>query len=184
VLVALLIAGAVFAAIPRGYGLKQILVAGWPLLALLASAALVSIGDRAGKQTDAPAPWRMALLCTVAVSLCALGITQRHARADWRNVAAHLTLRASSQVVAVLDPAWNRRPYDYYRPGHPALIGPVTSMERLLRAGADVNEACLIAERFGSRPPTSPTEAWLDQNLALTSSTAFTRLELRCYRFR
>ena len=170
-------------AIPRVYGLKQVLVGGWPFFILLAAWAMVSIDQRRARGLAKYGAAGSAVGVAVAVSLCALAFTFRTPRADWRGVAAYLASNGSPRSVVVLDPPWNDLPYGYYRPGQPTVEGPVASREALAAMPEipEINEACLIAERFGSRPPTSPSEAWLDRNFELTSATPFSRLELRCY---
>ena len=183
-LVAGFLAATAFTAVGRFYGLKQILVCGWPILILAVAWAIVSIDRRqtaadAGRVRQGGA-WRLA----VGVSLGALAFSLTTSRADWRGVAAYLQAHAGPQTVVILDPTSNDLPYSYYRPGAPVVRGPVASLDPVLAARPDASEACLVAERFGSAPPTSPSEAWLDRNLTLAAATPFSRLELRCYRVR
>ncbi len=172
----------VFVAVPRVYGLKQILVGAWPFFILLATWAMVSMDQHPTRAVARHGAAGGAVIVAVAVSLCALSFTFFTPRADWRGVAAHLASQASPRSVVVLDPPWNDLPYGYYRPGRPFVKGPVASRDLFATAMPAINEVCLIAERFGPRPPTSPSEAWLDRNFELVSRTPFSRLELRCYR--
>ncbi len=176
------IAATAFVAIPRFYGLKQILVGAWPFFTLLATWAMVSIDQQPTRGFARQGAAGSALVLAITVSLCAVLFTFSTPRADWRGVAAHLGSHASPRSVVVLDPPWNDLAFGYYRPGQSVVKGPIASLDSFATGNQDINEACLIAQRFGSRPPTSPTEAWLDGNFELVSSKLFSRLELRCYR--
>ena len=175
------VAATVFVAVPRLYGLKQILVGVWPSFVLLATWATIAIDQRSRSRSGKRWASGCAFVVAAAVSLCALQFTFFTPRADWRGVAARLASDTSPRTVVVLDPSWNTLPYGYYRPGQPVVAGPVDSRAALVAANREADQACLIAQRFGSRPPTSPTEAWLDRSFELLSTTRFARLELRCY---
>jgi uncharacterized membrane protein len=154
--------------VPRAYSAKQILVTGWPFVILVVAWTL----------TDFPSA-RWWLGATVAVSTIAAIGAVLTPRADWRGVVAFLNSADALPAVIRVDPAWNAIPYGFYNPKRPAL----TELAAPVRfAGSDpTGETCLIADRSGARPPTSPTEAWLDEHLRLISATAFARLEVRCY---
>jgi hypothetical protein len=90
-------------------------------------------------------------------------------------VVAYLDQHASETAVVVVDPAWDRIPYEYYSPRRGVADPPP---EELARA----SDIWLIAERYGGAPPTSPTEAWLDARARLVETVKFSRLEARRYR--
>ena len=77
-------------------------------------------------------------------------------------------------------PEWNQLPYEYYRPILAAAPGALRPPAQALAAAT--GDVWLIAERFGTPPPSSPAEAWLDGNLTLIETVPFSRLELRRYR--
>ncbi len=153
-------------AVPRAYSLKQVLVCVWPLAVLFASWAIAA-GERERRTA-----------VVGAASLCALAMTFMTPRADWRGVAAFLSGSELARATVILDPPYNAQPYAFYRPVPTARQGPLESRDAL--SGSDV--VCIIAERFGTRPPTSKTEAWMEANLTLVAAMPFSRLELRCYR--
>ncbi|MDO8834097.1 MAG: glycosyltransferase family 39 protein [Vicinamibacterales bacterium] len=178
----------VLTVVPRAYGLKQILVGVWPL-AVLAAAWALAAWERRREETGFVRAdwWRHPVVLAVLISVCAQLATFATPKADWRGIAAHLTDAGSAsplRPVIVLDPPYNSLPFGFYAPIYPVVKGPVRSLEGLATAVGENTEVCLVAERFGSRPPTSPSEVWLDQNLVRASTTAFARLELRCYRVR
>ena len=157
---------------PRAYSLKQVLVCVWPFLILATAWALSAIERRV-------------FVGAIVVSAAALMATFLTPRADWRGVAAYLSSPALSDAVVVLDPLYNEQPLHFYMPSaRPVVRGPVASIEALRPAASAsaMGQACLVSERFGAKPPTSSTEEWLDDNLALVSATPFARLEVRCYR--
>lgn len=162
--IALTMAGA----IPRAYTLKQVLVCVWPFAVMAAAWSLNA--DRAARR----------IVATIAVSCASIAVTFFTPRADWRGVAARVDAYETRRAAIVLDPPYNADPFEFYsvyRPVRVIVRGPVESRDALGNAA----EACVIAERFGSKPPTSKTEAWMDANLRLTRVTTFARLELRCY---
>ena len=160
-------AGAVFIActmiltIPRAYSAKQYIVTGWPYV-ILATTWLLN--ERVGARLWLPIAAGISLICAAA--------TVATPRADWRGVVAHLNALKPGPRAVVIDPAWNSIPYDYYHPKIAAAAAPPDG------AGGEV---CLIAQRFGRKPPTSASEAWLDAHAPLTKVVPFVRLELRCY---
>ena len=183
-LIAGFVVGTALAAIPRGYGLKQVVVGGWPVFTATAALAIASVDQRGPTVGGAqPARHWMAPLA-LAVSICALAVTWFTPRADWRGVASYIAARDTGTIVVVQDPPWNDLPYRYYRPGHPTVSGPISSRDALVAGRHNATEACLVAQRFGPSPPTSPSERWMDHNLPLLSTTPFARLEIRCYRLR
>ena len=164
--------------VPRAYSLKQVLVCAWPYGVLLTAWALDEV-----RALD-PRRARMLAGASAGLSLVACAFTFMTPRADWRGVSAHFINHASPYTRVILDPPYNGQPWSFYRqPGGAAVVqtdGNDTGLlERLATAGSDL---CLVAERFGAAPPTSKTEAWLDQHVPLTSTTRFSRLEVRCYR--
>jgi hypothetical protein len=97
---------------------------------------------------------------------------------DWRGVARTLQTR-DPQATVWVDPRWNRMAINHYRPQQPALYG---SLDELEVAAEKYERLWFIAERFHGRPvPSSPSEAWLDENMALLEAIPFYRLELRHY---
>jgi uncharacterized membrane protein len=153
-------------AVPRFYSAKQILVTGWPFVVLLAAWAMNPFERRHGTTAHL-------LAAAVAVSLAAAVFVAATPRADWRGVVAHMNGHDPRQTAVVLDPSWNAIAYGHYSP-------------RIRAAGAvpplpDAGDVCLVAERFGHAPPTSPSEAWLDEHWRLVNRTGFARLEVRCY---
>ncbi len=178
------VGGTLFAAVPRFYGVKQILVSVWPLVTLVAAWAAVDAGRRSAAAVEPLKPFSRTVWATMAVSLCGLVVMGFTPRADWRGAAAYVAADAGPRAVAVMDPAWNHMAYRHYRPVDLFVTGPVDNLDMLLAAGAGVREVCLIAERFGGAPPTSPSEAWLDRHLPLTRTAPFSRLEVRCYAIR
>jgi len=165
----LVVAGFVLAtvalAVPRAYSLKQVLVCGGPIVVLFAAWALDAggIGRR--------------VAVVGAISFCALALTFVTPRADWRGVAAYLAGSQLAHAAVVLDPPYNEQPYAFYRRAPAAITGPVESRDAI----TNVDDVCLVAERFGTSPPTSKTEAWMDAHLKLVATIPFARLELRCY---
>lgn len=162
-------------AVPRAYSLKQVLVCVWPYLVLLTAWALTEMNERDARGLG---------LTAIGVSLCACVLTFTTPRADWRGVSAHVIAHAGPNTRVVLDPPYNGQPWSFYRrPGGPAVVqtdGRDTGLlERMALANVDL---CLVAERFGGAPPSSKTEAWMDEHLSLANATRFARLELRCYR--
>ncbi len=155
-------------AYPRAYSAKQVLVCVWPLVTLAAAWAVARV------RAEAP---------VLALCACACAFTFVTPRADWRGVVAHLTTRHAPSMRVVLDPPYNRQPWSFYRtaasPATLATDGRATDLLARLIAGGET--LCLVAERFGNAPPTSPTEAWLDQHATLQSTTRFARLDVRCY---
>lgn len=150
-------------AAPRAYSAKQYIVTGWPFVVLAVTWLLT---DRA--------PGKLWRPIAVGVSLVAAVVTVATPRADWRGVVAYLNgaVRERSVQSVQIDPWWNTLPYDYYRPAMPALTGPLDEK---------IADVCLVAERYGKRPPTSPGEAWLDAHSRLVRTVPFARLEVRCY---
>lgn len=159
--------------VPRGYSAKQFLATGWPFVVLVVAWTL----------TDAASsvkPWR--LWSAVAVSIVAAMITIATPRADWRGAVRYLNQRSPRTAGVWIDPPWNTVAYDFY---HPTLVAGTSLLQSSEAASGRVasrGEVCFVAERFGDPPPTSPSEAWLDQHLALVETVSLARLEVRCYR--
>jgi uncharacterized membrane protein len=147
--------------IPRAYSAKQYIATGWPFV-ILATTWLLH--ERVGARLWLPIAAGISLICAAA--------TVATPRADWRGVVAHLNALNPGPRAVVIDPAWNSIPYDYY---HPKIAAAAAAPDA---AGGEV---CLIAQRFGRKPPTSASEAWLDAHAPLTKVVPFARLELRCY---
>ena len=159
-------------ALPRLYTLKRILVTGWPYVALLA-AWLIGRSHRRRQ-------WAAALL---SLSLLACLITVLTPKDDWRSVAAYARAHVPVADLVWIDPVWNTLPYNQYQPLHPAQrgknAGSVADLTML--AANHTHNIWLISERFGSPPPASASEAWLDVHWQLVETIPFFRLELRRY---
>ena len=167
--------------VPRAYSVKQFLATGWPFVVLVVGWALTD-GDRADTGARTPqARMRFRLPVTVGVSLIAAVVTVATPRADWRGVVAYLNGRQPRTEVVWLDPAWNAYAYEYYRPAVRWVASPVVSVEAPANLALPAGEVCVIAQRFGKSPPTSPTEAWLDRHARLLEAVSFARLQVRCY---
>lgn len=156
--------------LPRLYGMKRVILTGWPYVVLLVAWLLVIMDRRRGRQ---------AFLVLFAVSLGAtLAMQLLVAKDDWRGVVAYVNEAGGGDDLIWFDPRWNRTAYQYYDPD--AFVGAGTPAQLEDAATADV---WLIAERFPSSPiPSSPSEAWLDANRTLVQAVPFYRLEVRHYR--
>ncbi len=157
------IACTILLTIPRAYSAKQYIATGWPFVIL---ATVWLLNERVSSKVWLPIASAVSLVCAV-VSVAA-------PRADWRGVVAHLNASMPGSTSVVIDPPWNSIPYDYYGP-------KIASSSRSSAPAAADGEVCLIAQRFGRKPPTSESEAWLDAHARLTRVVPFARLELRCY---
>jgi hypothetical protein len=160
---------------PRAYSAKQILVTGWPFVVIAAAWSMTDgIQSEDARRRSAG---RLRVPAMLAISLAASLFTLTTHRADWRGVVSYLNDHAASSDRVIVAPEWNTLPYEYYRPilaAEPGALPPAPAT-----ATGDV---WLIAERFGTRPPSSPAEAWLNGNLTLIETVPFSRLELRRYR--
>jgi len=174
-----LVAAATLAATPRLYGAKQILASVWPLVTLVAAAAMTGVSGSTGRDGTSTGTRLAFVWLGVGASIAGLAATLAAPRADWRGAAAWIAHRPAA--VALIDPAWNDVVYRHYRAGDDVIAGPVDTVDRLRAAGRGVREVCLVAERFGATPPTSPSEAWLDRELPLAGRARFSRLEVVCY---
>ena len=162
--------------VPRAYSIKQFLATGWPFVVLLVAWSLVDLPR--GRTTGATE--RMRLPVAIAVSVIAAVVTVATPRADWRGAVAYLNGRQPRPDAVWMDPPWNAYPYEYYRPSIASLPSPVITSPAAGSA-ATARNVCLVADRFGKRPPTSATEAWLDQHAKVVDAIQLTRLEVRCY---
>jgi hypothetical protein len=164
-------------ALPRAYSAKQILVTGWPFVVIVAAWSVTDGMESAGAHRGSAGRLRVAAM--LAISFAASVFTLTTHRADWRGAVSYLNEHAASGDRVIVAPEWNRIPYEYYRPilaAAPDALSPVQA------PGTATGDVWLIAERFGTRPPTSPAEAWLDGHLTLVGTVPFSRLELRRYR--
>jgi hypothetical protein len=170
--------------IPRAYSVKQFMSTGWPYVILAVAWSLTDGGREDARRSPAARLARLRLPLAVGLSLIAAIVTVAAPRADWRGLVAYLNARAAATEPGALsvwlDPEWNSTPYDYYRPKI-AATAPLLSAESQVGRPAPVSDVCLVAERFGKPPPTSPSEAWLDNHFRLVDVVPFARLELRCY---
>lgn len=158
-----------FVPVPRAYALKRVTYTGWALLVLFVAWLVLEL----------PRYRRLALGLllglSLASSLIAVFVVPKD---DWRGVARTLQAR-DPQAAVWVDPNWNRLAINYYRPQQPALYG---SLDELEVAAEEYERLWFIAERFHGRPvPSSPSEAWLDENMDLLEAIPFYRLELRHY---
>ena len=161
-------------ALPRFYTLKRILVTGWPYAVLLA-AWLVSRPHR---------PQLAAALLSLSLLACLAAVFTP--KDDWRGLAAYIDANVPPADVIWLDPPWNAAPYRYYQPQRPAQSSRrAGSTEELAAMAAKMRGGdagiWLISERFGSPPPTSASETWLDAHWQLVETIPFYRLEIRHY---
>jgi uncharacterized membrane protein len=154
-------------AVPRAYSAKQFLSTGWPFVVLVVAWTLSEAR-------------RWMLPVALAVSVVVTIVTIATPRADWRAAVGFLNHRAPRTGAVWLDHPWNTIPYDFYHPALPADVNALASGDPTvgLTKGRDL---CLIAERFGSAPPTSSSETWLDAHLKLIETAPLARLEVRCY---
>jgi uncharacterized membrane protein len=167
--------------VPRGYSAKQFLATGWPFVVLVVAWTLTDCGEiiLSASAVTPRRSWRLS--SAVAVSIVAAIITIATPRADWRGVVRYLNQRTRTAAVWI-DPPWNTVAYDFY---HPRLVAGTNLLQSSEAASGRVGsrgEVCFVAERFGDPPPTSRSEAWLDQHLALVETVSLPRLEVRCYR--
>ena len=170
--------------IPRAYSVKQFMSTGWPYVILVVVWSLTDGGREDARQYPAGRLARLRLPLAAGLSLIAAIVTVAAPRADWRGLVAYLNTRAATTKPGTLsvwlDPEWNYTPYDYYRPKISA-TGPLLSAGSQNGGKAPPTDVCLVAERFGKSPPTSHSEAWLDNHFRLVDVVPFARLELRCY---
>ncbi|HSM58711.1 MAG TPA: glycosyltransferase family 39 protein [Candidatus Sulfomarinibacteraceae bacterium] len=156
--------------VPRLYGLKRVLVTGWPFV-ILALAWLVWQMER----------WRRPALSTLlglslVVSLATLFLAPKD---DWRSASAYLQRQLDENDVVWVDPRWNTIPLEYY-----GLVAQVESEStaELPELAATHDEIWIVAERFPGDPvPSSPSERWLNANWQLMETESFYRLEVRRY---
>jgi uncharacterized membrane protein len=167
-------------AVPRGYSAKQFLATGWPFV-VMALAWSLTDGLTILKSRAFTSTRDFRLPVALAVSVSAAIVTVATPRADWRAAVSHLNQRAPRIDAVWLDPSWNATPYAFYKPAVAAAATPLQSVEANGWRAGSTREVCLVAERFGATPPTSPTEAWLDANGRLVEAAPFARLEVRCY---
>jgi Dolichyl-phosphate-mannose-protein mannosyltransferase len=170
-------ASTVALALPRAYSAKQILVTGWPFVVIVAAWSLTDGVAPAGAGRGSAGRLRLPAMLVFSVAASLYTLTTH--RADWRGAVSYLNGHAASSDRVIVVPEWNQIPYDYYRPILAAAPGALPPAQALATATGDI---WLIAERFGTRSPSSPAEAWLDGNLRLMDTVPFSRLELRRYR--
>jgi hypothetical protein len=168
--------------VPRGYSAKQFLATGWPFVVLVVAWTLTDA-------TELPMPasplilrrsWRLS--SAVAISIVAAIVTIATPRADWRGAVRYLNERTPRTAGVWIDPPWNTVAYDFYHPTLVAGTNLLQSTETATRRSGNRGDVCFVAERFGDPPPTSSSEAWFDQHLALVETVSLARLEVRCYR--
>ena len=167
-------------ALPRGYSAKQFLATGWPFVVIIVAWSLTDALSNRDRTRTAIAP-RLRLPAAVVVSLVAAIVTVATPRADWRGAVGYLNQRVARTEAVWLDPPWNDTPYNIYKPVLGAVVSGLQSADaNVARLGND-RDVCLVAERFGTTPPTA-TEVWLDAHLKLVEAVPFARLQVRCYR--
>ena len=154
---------------PRLYGLKRVLLTGWPYVCLLVAWLIVTWQGK--RQTI--------LYSSIGISLAAtLVMLWAVPKDDWRSAVAHVDVHAQPEDVVWIAPNWNDVAYAYYESGIPAHNGSLEELSQLA-----ITNTWLVAERFPGQPiPSSASEAWLDENLQLVEVIPFYRLEVRYYR--
>lgn len=155
---------------PRLFTVKRVLITGWPYVLLLLAWLLAAEGA-----------WRRRLQWSALfISLLATLVVLAMPKDDWRAATKYVENEATTNALIWLDPRWNDFPYNYYA----EWTGPVTgAVEELAAAAASRDEIWLVAERYpGLATPSSPAEAWLDENWILVERQPFYRLEVRGYR--
>ena len=156
--------------IPRVYAAKRILVTAWALVILFV-AWLVWQNEQL-RVTLA----RLLLGLSLVSSLVTVLFVPKD---DWRGVTAYMGREAPDATVWV-DPLWNNIAYSYYRPQQEVLHKGVGELQEI---AVQHDELWLVAERFHGKPvPSSPSEAWMNENMELVEAIPFYRLELRYYR--
>lgn len=154
--------------IPRLYGIKRVVLVGWPYIILLV-AWLLTIDWKRGRRIFA-----VLVSLSLVASIATLTLV---AKDDWRGASAYISQSGSDDIVWV-DPAWNRGAYAYYVPSAQMRSG---SLDRLQEVSH--RDVWLVAERFpGLDVPSSPSEEWLDANMTLVGTQPFYRLEVRHYK--
>jgi hypothetical protein len=168
--------------VPRGYSLKQFLATGWPFVVLVVAWTLTDAIEISTPAASLTVRRSWQLSSAVVVSIVAAMITIATPRADWRGAVRYLNQRTVRTAGVWIDPSWNTVAYDFY---HPTLVAGTNlslSLEAATEHLGNRGDVCLVAERFGGPRPTSRSEAWLDQHLALVETVPLARLEVRCYR--
>ncbi len=154
---------------PRLFGIKRVLVTGWPYVCLFI-ACLIATWER-----KRPIILYGSLGVSLVAALAMLGAVPKD---DWRGAVAYIETHAQPHDVVWIDPNWNNAVYAYYRPGTPAHYGQQGPLSELA-----TTSTWLIAERFPGRAiPSSKSETWLNDNLELVEAVPFYRLEVRLYR--
>ncbi len=168
-----------FFPIPRLYGIKRVLVLFWPFVILLVAWLIAAISQQKRGM------WLVLMGVSILAALTAIVVVPKD---DWRSATAVLDHRAQPEDIVWLDPLWNRAAYEYYEPKIAAQRGSLVKLEALAEttsAAPEVLNIWIIAERMPASPvPSSPAEAWLDQNWQLVEAIPFYRLELRRYQQR
>ena len=155
--------------LPRLYGLKRLVIQVWPLVILWAAWALDLF--RANNRR-----WIRALVVVslVASLVALLGVPKD----DWRGAVQYVNGRASADDRAFLSPRWNILAVDYYD-----LAPPASIRRENLEQVSDEGIVWFIAERFPGEPiPSTPEEAFLDEQFELVEEVPYYRLEVRGYR--
>lgn len=156
--------------LPRLFGMKRVILTGWPYVILLIAWLLTSMDRTRGRRALA-ALFALSLGATLAMQLLV-------PKDDWRGVVAYVNQAGGGGDLIWFDPRWNRTAYQHYDTDAVAGAGTVEQLQE-----AATGDIWLIAERFPSSPiPSSPSEVWLDDNMTLVEAVAFYRLEVRHYR--
>jgi uncharacterized membrane protein len=157
--------------VPRLYGLKRVIVTGWPFTILFV-AWLLSNVER----------WQRPLVrALLALSLITAVATLLVPKDDWRSATNYIKQNTDSSSRFVwVDPPWNQMPLRYY---DTEVAFPGGELEELKELAPETSDIWFVAERFHGRPaPSSPSEQWLNQNWELVETRSFYRLEVRHYR--
>jgi hypothetical protein len=164
--------------IPRFYGIKRLIVAGWPFVILFVAWLLTMLSTRRR------VIWGGLMGLSLAAGLTVLLFVPKD---DWRALTAYLNQHADEvgQGVVWIAPPWDQIPYSYYKPLIPPQTPPCENETNKLQNVAEtaVADIWLISERSPGTPiPASGCERWLDQNRELVETLPFYRLQLRRYR--
>src|SRR5207248_1072418 len=160
------------------YSAKQFLSTGWPLVGIVVAWTLVDGQEDDGEASRGRSARLPAAIC---VSIVAAVVTVATQRADWRGTVQYLNARTDRTNAVWIDPPWNAMAYDFYHPAIAATTNGSQTTGSNGRRSADSGDVCLVAERFGATPPTSASEAWLDQHFHLADTRSVARLQVRCY---
>jgi mannosyltransferase len=158
--------------LPRLYSFKRLIVSGWPFFILMVAWLIQQLDSKRARLYHA------LLFVSVAATLITVVFVPKD---DWRSVVAYLDEQVQPGELVWLDPSWNDYPYSYYQPKNPPIVERWRGTPP--QEWQQTQALWLIAERsHGTTVPSSPSEAWLDENWQLVNAASFYRLEVRHYR--